>query len=137
MNLMVTYFFKVGFPDLKDRSDGTRNGCTICRIRAPFVMRIESPRRGPEPDLLFVSREREHLLTRTYLDGPADLAIEIISPDSIDRDRRDKFAEYEAAGVREYWLFDPDRETAEFYELDADGRYHLADAEDGIYYSKV
>lgn len=107
-------------------------------ILPPFAMKLEAARRGREPDLIFVSRERAHLIQRTYLDGPADLAVEIVSPESVERDREEKFAEYEAAGIREYWLIDPDRETAEFYELGADGRYRAANTEtEGVYRSKV
>ncbi len=107
-------------------------------IPAPFVMKIEEGRRARAPDVLFVSRERMHLIQRTYLDGPADLAIEIISPESIERDRREKFGEYERAGVKEYWLIDPDGERAEFYELGADGPYRAATMEPaGVYHSQV
>ena len=106
-------------------------------FRAPFAMRIEQPRRGREPDVLFVSREHAHFVMPTYLNGPADLAIEIISPDSVVRDRDEKFSEYESAGVKEYWLLDPEQMTAEFYELGGDGRYHLAHIDQGIYYSQV
>jgi Uma2 family endonuclease len=64
-------------------------------------------------------------LTKQYLDGLADLVIEIISPESTSRDRGEKFYEYEMVGVRGYWLVDPQRELAEFYLLDAQGRYAL------------
>ena len=74
------------------------------------------------PDVLFVSRDREHLFTRTYLDGPPDLAVEVVSPDSVDRDRREKFAAYESGGVREYWIIDPEAKTLEAYRLDG-GRF--------------
>lgn len=104
----------------------------------PFAMKLEAERRGREPDLMFVSQERAHLIQRIYLDGPADLAIEIVSPESIERDRREKFGEYERAGVKEYWLIDPDRESAEFYELGADGRYRAGATEpDSVFRSKV
>ncbi len=105
-------------------------------LSAPFQMKLE--RSGREPDLLFVSRERMDIVRHTYLDGPADLAVEIVSPESVARDRGEKFVEYEAAGVREYWLLDPERRRAEFYQLGADNRYQFAlpDAE-GIYRSKV
>jgi Uma2 family endonuclease len=104
---------------------------------APFLMRL-SPSLVREPDLLFVTNEHRDRVKEAYLDGPADLAIEIVSPDSIARDRGDKFVEYEAAGVIEYWLIDPLRQQAEFYQLAGDGRYRLIppDAE-GVYYSRV
>jgi Uma2 family endonuclease len=107
-------------------------------LLAPYPMKLEAARRGREPDLFFVAKEREHLIERTYLNGPADLVVEIVSPESIGRDRGEKFAEYEQAGIKEYWLIDPDRQAAEFYELGADGRYRAAATEtDGIYRSQV
>ena len=60
-----------------------------------------------------------------YFEGAADLVIEIISPESITRDTQDKFEEYEAAGVKEYWIIDPDRRTANFYGYDETGKYRL------------
>ncbi len=106
-------------------------------LSAPFVMRFMNKRRGREPDLMFISRERAELIKKNYLDGAADLAVEIVSPESIERDRTIKFAEYEAARVREYWLIDPDGEQAEFYALAADKRYRLQDAPKGVYRSRV
>ena len=93
-------------------------------VFGPYVMKMAGIARGREPDLIFVQKDRTHLLTRHYLDGPADLAIEIISPESNKRDRKVKFAEYQIAGIREYWLIDPDKQTAEFYQLDEEGVYH-------------
>jgi Uma2 family endonuclease len=106
-------------------------------IAAPFLMRL-SPVVACEPDLLYVTNQHRDRVKETYLDGPADLAIEIVSPDSIARDRGEKFVEYEAAGVSEYWLIDPLRQQAEFYQLADDGRYRLVlpDA-DGSYHSRV
>lgn len=65
-------------------------------------------------------------LQRNFLDGPADLAVEIVSPESILRDRGTKYAEYEAGGVREYWILDPETQRADFFVLDAEGRYQPA-----------
>jgi Uma2 family endonuclease len=96
-------------------------------LTAPFQMRLPDPiKRGREPDVLVVRQENRGRMRGTYLDGPADLVVEIISPESIARDRGDKFLEYEQGGVREYWLLDPDRQQAELYQLGADGHYRLA-----------
>ena len=75
------------------------------------------------PDLLFVSLAKLGNVTANHLDGPPDLAIEIVSPESIARDWRDKFLEYEEAGVREYWIIDPTSETFEASVLNADGKF--------------
>lgn len=90
---------------------------------APFQMKLEN---GREPDVLFVARDHVERLRDTYLDGPADLVIEIVSPESGPRDRGEKFYEYEAGGVREYWLIDPDRQQVELYRLTGDkNQYRL------------
>lgn len=49
-------------------------------------------------------------MKETYLDGPADLVVGIVSPDSVGRDRGEKFYEYAQGGVPEYWLIDPQLE---------------------------
>jgi Uma2 family endonuclease len=93
---------------------------------APYQMRLHQPPRGREPDVLFVAQANLGQVTKQYLDGPADLLVEVISPESSGRDRGDKCYEYEMARVREYWLIDPQREQVEFYQLDNQGRYSLA-----------
>jgi Uma2 family endonuclease len=107
-------------------------------LTAPFQMKIGPDLPGREPDIIFIARERLDRLRDTYLDGPADLVVEIISRDSRARDRGDKFYEYEQGGVREYWLLDYLRRQAEFYQLGADGIYRLVPiGADGIYHSAV
>ncbi len=100
---------------------------------APFQMKLEH---GREPDVLFVATEHLGRLRETFLDGPADVAVEIISPESVSRDRGEKYYEYEVGGVREYWLIDPLRQVAEFYRLDEGGRYGVVLAgREGVYRS--
>ena len=104
---------------------------------APALMRLPSRRSGREPDLLFVRAEHAHRIRPTYLDGPADLVVEIVSPDSVERDHQEKLAEYEAAGIPEYWIIDPLQQAAFFRQLGADGRYQLIPTDtDGIYTSR-
>lgn len=95
-------------------------------LQAPFQMKLAARPSGREPDVLFVSSGRLDRLKEMYLDGPADLVVEVISADSRARDRVDKFYEYEQGGVREYWLVDPVSKQAEFYVLGDDGSYHAA-----------
>ena len=73
-------------------------------------------------DLWFVTKDRIGLIQPSYLDGPPDLVIEIVSPDSVARDWREKFLDYQSAGVREYWIVDPMSETVEASRL-RDGAY--------------
>ena len=71
-----------------------------------------------QPDLLFVSREREHLLRGgDNVRGAPDLVVEVLSPTTADRDRGYKHALYAKHGVREYWLVDPVDETITIHRL--------------------
>lgn len=113
---------------------------------APFQMKL--PLSGREPDVLFLARQHLGRLREARIDGPADLVIEVVSPESRVRDRGEKFyeyaeggvpeswLEYAEGGVPEYWLLDPELEQAEFYQRDARGHYHfIAPDAEGIYRS--
>jgi Uma2 family endonuclease len=90
------------------------------------------------PDILFLADDHLGQMKGTYVDGPADLVVEVVSPDSEIRDHDEKFVEYEAAGIPEYWLIDVARHEAHFYVLNAQGQYREeAVGEDGIYTSTV
>jgi len=103
-------------------------------LSAPFQVKLEH---GREPDLIFVAQEHLDRLHETYLDGPADLVIEIVSPESAARDRGAKFYEYAEGGVSEYWLIDPQTQWAEFYYLKA-GHYRSAfSGDEGVYRSEA
>ena len=56
------------------------------------------------------------------MEGPPDLAVEIISPSSVDIDRTDKFAQYRDAGVAYYWIVDPIAKTIEAWHVE-NGQY--------------
>lgn len=103
----------------------------------PFQMKTGPDLPGRAPDILFVAKKNVARLKKNHLEGPADLVVEIISPGSQSIDRGEKYFEYEKGGVREYWLSDPLRKQAEFYQLGRDGLYHLAAIEGGIFRSGV
>ena len=103
---------------------------------APVQMRLAKS--GREPDILFVATENLTRIEGRYINGPADLVIEVVSPDSRKRDYVDKFREYAQAGVREYWLVDSAKKQAAFYGLGADGSYHaLPVSKDNVFHSEV
>ena len=60
-----------------------------------------------QPDILFISREREHILTPANVQGAPDLIVEVLSPSSSTRDWRAKRELYATHGVPEYWIIDP------------------------------
>ena len=69
-----------------------------------------------QPDLLFVSRDREHVLRGgDNVRGAPDLVVEILSAATAERDRGYKRGLYERHGVAEYWLVDPAEETVSGY----------------------
>lgn len=74
------------------------------------------------PDVLFFSKGRLHLIGKKAMEGPPDLAVEVISPSSIEVDREDKFEQYRKAGVMHYWIIDPAERSVEGWTLQA-GRY--------------
>jgi Uma2 family endonuclease len=92
-------------------------------VGEPFVMRLETTDSFREPDLQIILNDNPGKLTDTAMIGPADICIEVVSPESASRDYGDKFVEYEKAGVREYWIIDPVRQRCQFNRLDASSIY--------------
>jgi Uma2 family endonuclease len=68
-----------------------------------------------QPDVLFLSREKQHLVTPDGVQVSPDLVVEIISPSSMKRDRGDKMKLYERCGIGEYWLVDARTRSVEVY----------------------
>jgi Uma2 family endonuclease len=89
-----------------------------------------------EPDILFISKERLSLVQDVYIDGPADLVIEILSRSTAYFDRGHKLVNCALAGVREVWLIDPGKRIAEFYRL-VGSRYEPMLPEAGVFRSQA
>ena len=104
-----------------------------------YLMKIGPKMPGREPDLIFVLNGNSRVVVRkNFMDGPADLIVEVVSRESIECDRVTKKREYEAGGVREYWLVDPLVKEAIFYVLGADGVYSEAERDpEGKFHSTV
>jgi Uma2 family endonuclease len=105
-------------------------------LQAPIQMKLTKNSR--EPDIIFIAKPNLAKLQPTFLQGAADLVVEIVSPESQTRDREDKYKEYEADKVKEYWLIDPTKLEAIFYQLDSNGKFQTIPLDaDGNYHSKV
>lgn len=75
-------------------------------FHAPFDI-VFSDTEVVQPDVMFISKERENIRTRANVQGAPDLVVEILSPSSVSRDwnyKRELYAKY---GVKEYWIADP------------------------------
>ena len=70
-----------------------------------------------QPDILFISKERQQIITDKNIAGAPDLVIEILSPATAYYDLFDKKEIYQKFGVKEYWIVDPMRQWMELYHL--------------------
>jgi Uma2 family endonuclease len=76
-----------------------------------------------QPDIVFMSNGHRDRISEKYW-GVPDLVMEILSESTEIEDRTDKFYEYEKAGVTEYWLAGPAKQTIEVFALER-GTYVL------------
>ena len=83
-----------------------------------------------QPDVLVVLPDGKARVELCGVEGPPDLVIEVVSPSNRGRDLLTKRALYARAGVREYWLVNPEARTIEILALDRDA-FHLAVAASG------
>jgi len=106
-------------------------------LQDPMVMKLSPKSPGRQPDLQVLLPDRMHLLKSTEVAGAANLVVEIVSQESIKRDRGDKFEEYELGGVDEYWIIDRIHKEALFYVRGEDGLFQSRLPVDGVYTSSV
>lgn len=85
---------------------------------APFPVKLWEGKLR-EPDIVFMRREHAERRHDKYWQG-ADLVMEVMSTDDPKRDRETKRREYAIAGIPEYWLVDPTRQTITVFILAAD-----------------
>lgn len=97
---------------------------------APFAVRLfETDGDNPEdvdtmvePDISIVCDPSK--LDKHGCKGAPDMVVEILSPSTQRHDRFTKFSLYQRAGIREYWIVDPDSKTAQSFILE-DGHYSV------------
>lgn len=98
---------------------------------SPFDVRLfEKENDGPkdvdtvvQPDIFVVCDPKK--LDDSGCKGAPDLVVEIISPFNREHDTVTKFDLYQRAGVKEYWIIDPEARIVQVYTLEK-GRYHAA-----------
>lgn len=74
-----------------------------------------------QPDIVFISKQKESILTEENIQGVPDLIIEVLSPSTRQWDKEIKLKLYEKYGVREYWIVDPEALSVEVYHLIDEG----------------
>ena len=74
-----------------------------------------------QPDILVACDRKK--ITEANIQGAPDLIIEILSPSTALRDRREKKALYEKYGIKEYILAYPLDQYVEYYVLQQDGSF--------------
>ncbi len=82
---------------------------------------ILSERNVPQPDIIYLDRERESLLERHAIAGAPTLAVEVLSPSRPALDRVTKRKLYREHGIPHYWIADPERRTLEGLVLGHEG----------------
>ncbi len=128
----LTAFLRLLFATYLELTNGGRV------FQDPMVMRARPDLPGRSPDIQVVLPTNFGIIRENESAGPADLVVEIVSPESHRRDRVEKFAEYEQGGVKEYWVTDPIRQETLFYVLGEDGLYQPRNVDNnGIYRSVV
>ena len=100
-----------------------------------------------QPDLLVICGPYD--LGAKRFEGAPDLVLEILSPSTRSKDMLLKLYKYQNAGVKEYWIVDPDRETVMVYYFRDDNFYpekydfdsvipiHISDGQCSIDFSRV
>jgi Uma2 family endonuclease len=92
---------------------------------APLDVEFD-PHNVPQPDVMVVLPGGKCTIGDTRLIGAPDLIVEVLSPDTNQVDRREKFRLYERHGVREYWLIEPGEMRLEAWALQ-ERRFVLVD----------
>jgi len=98
-----------------------------CRLyAAPFDVRFpltnsEVTDTVVQPDICIVCDLKK--LDQQGCNGAPDLIVEILSPGNTQKEMHEKFALYENARVKEYWLVHPQEKWLTIYGLDSNFKY--------------
>lgn len=85
--------------------------------QAPFEVHLSQETRPVQPDVLFIRADNLPPVGAKFFEGVPDLVIEALSPSTLRADKTVKFLAYEKAGVPEYWIVNPTKQSVEVYVL--------------------
>ncbi len=109
------------FRHLSDFADKKTKGFVIL---SPIDLYLDNEN-AFQPDIVFISKDRNNIIKEDGIYGPPDLVIEILSPSTAGYDLKEKFRVYERSGVKEYWIVDPETKPVEIYS-NIEGRFSLS-----------
>ena len=79
-----------------------------------------------QPDMIFISKQRQEIVKQDGIYGAPDLVVEILSPSTAYYDIKKKFKVYERCGVKEYWIVDPEMKGVDVFLLKSNGEFELS-----------
>ena len=104
----------------RECSDAHEGECEV--YLSPCDVRLDRDNKTMvQPDLLVICGPYD--LGAKRFEGAPDLALEILSPSTRSKDMLLKLYKYQNAGVKEYWIVDPDHETVMVYDFRNDNFY--------------
>lgn len=102
---------------IADYIDAKKGDCKV--YLAPFAVFLnENNNNYVEPDISIICDKNK--LISNGCNGAPDWIIEVVSPSSRPMDYYKKLFKYRTAGVREYWVVDPERELVTIYNFEKD-----------------
>jgi Uma2 family endonuclease len=105
-------------------------------LTAPFDVYLDEQQSVVQPDLFVVLKKDEYMITKKGVDGAPAIVIEIISSNRA-YDTQRKRSLYEKAGVREYFMVDPENKLTTLLTLNTQGVYEQTYEETGLLRSAI
>ena len=78
-----------------------------------------------EPDVAVILNDQKQIITKKNVRGAPALVVEVASPSTSRRDRRQKRDLYTRKGVREYWIVNPDANTITVFRRTSQGEFPI------------
>ena len=102
-----------------------QSGCSNCKVYDFIDIKVAEDT-ILQPDALVVCNE----IIKPFLDFPAAIVVEVLSPSTAMKDRNNKFYIYQSQKIPYYIIVDTDKNEIEIYQLSQDGKYVLKEISD-------